>query len=77
MIRTGFATSTQKLARLREKYKAARGRESCEIAARILTYTDAEIRAAFGLSATQLTNFKSRANTKINKLAAVDAEAGE
>ena len=73
-----FATSAQVLARVREKYRDAKGQQVCKLAAYMLaTFTDAELMTAFELNAGQLNSWKARATAKKNKLDSLNAEVGE
>ena len=77
------ATNAQLAAAFRERYRAATGLEAGRLARWLLnriadgTWTDAQVRSAFGLNATQYTTLKSRLTTRATRYDAVMADAGE
>lgn len=71
-------TRAQFAARLRERFRLARGVEALRLAQWIgANLTDAEIKAVWGLTNAQLTALKSRFASKSALLSQVDAAGGE
>lgn len=77
------ATGAQLAAAFRERYRAATGLEAGRLARWLLsrisdgTWTDAQVRAAFGLTVTQYNNLKTRLSEKAARYDAVMADTGE
>lgn len=77
------ATSSQLAAAFRERYRNAIGLEAWRLSRWLLdritdgTWTDAQVRAAFGLNATQYNQLKTRLTTRATRYDAVIADAGE
>lgn len=77
------ATSVQLAAAFRERYRNATGLEAGRLARWLLdritdgTWTDTQVRNAFGLNATQYNALKTRLTTKATRYDAVIADAGE
>ena len=78
-----FQTATQFAARLRERYRSASREEAARIATWILNridagdLTDAQVRAAFGLTVTQYNALKTRMGNLRTAYQAMQAAAGE
>lgn len=78
-----FQTATQFAARLRERYRSASREEAARIATWILNHidagdiTDAQVRAAFGLTVTQYNALKTRMGNLRTAYQAMQAAAGE
>lgn len=78
-----YATSAQLAAAFRERFRAATGLEAGRLARWLLdritdgTWTDAQVRNAFGLTVTQYNAMKTRLETKASRYDAVIADAGE
>lgn len=77
------ATNAQLAAAFRERYRAATGLEAGRLARWLLnriadgTWTDTQVRNAFGLNVTQYNAMKTRLETKAARYDAVIADAGE
>lgn len=77
------ATGAQLAAEFRRRYREATGIEAGRLARWLLnriadgTWTDAQVRGAFGLTVTQYNNMKTRMETKAARYDAVIADAGE
>lgn len=77
------ATGAQLAAEFRKRYREATGLEAGRLARWLLdritdgTWTDAQVRNAFGLTVTQYNNMKTRMETKASRYYAVIADAGE
>ena len=77
------ATGAQLAAAFRERFRAATGLEAGRLARWLLsritdgTWTDAQVRAAFGLTVTQYNQLKTRLETKAARYDAVMQDVGE
>lgn len=77
------ATNTQLAAKFRERYRNATGMEVGRLSKWLLdritdgTWTDTQVRNAFGLNVTQYNNLKTRLSEKATRYDAVLADAGE
>lgn len=77
------ATAAQLAAAFRERYRDAVGLEAGRLARWLLdriadgTWTDTQVRNAFGLNTTQYNAMKTRLTTKATRYDAVIADAGE
>lgn len=77
------ATSAQLAAAFRERFRAATGLEAGRLARWLLsritdgTWTDAQVRNAFGLTVTQYNQLKTRLETKAARYDAVMQDVGE
>lgn len=77
------ATNAQLAAAFRERYRAATGLEAGRLARWLLsriedgTWTDAQVRGAFGLTVTKYNALKTRLETRAARYDAVMADAGE
>jgi len=77
------ATTVQFMARLRQRFAEAEGAEALRLARRVHGWvtagdiTDAELRAAFSLTAAQVTALKDRLATRAAQHDAVIAARGE
>lgn len=77
------ATGAQLAAEFRRRYREATGIEAGRLARWLLsriadgTWTDMQVRNAFGLTVTQYNNLKTRLQTKAARYDAVIADAGE
>lgn len=78
-----YATSAQLAAAFRERFRNASGLEAGRLARWLLsriedgTWTDAQVRGAFGLTVTQYNQLKTRLETRAARYDAVMADAGE
>lgn len=83
MFSLKHATSAQLAAAFRGRYRDARGLEAGRLSRWLLdritdgTWTDAQVRGAFGLNATQYNQLKTRLMTRADRYDAVMADAGE
>lgn len=77
------ATGAQLAAEFRKRYREATGLEAGRLARWLLdritdgTWTDAQVRAAFGLTVTQYNQLKTRLETKAARYDAVMQDVGE
>lgn len=77
------ATSSQLAAAFRERYRNATGLEAGRLARWLLnriadgTWTDTQVRNAFGLNVTQYNSLKTRLTEKATRYDAVLADTGE
>lgn len=77
------ATGAQLAAAFRERFRAATGLEAGRLARWLLdriadgTWTDTQVRNAFGPNVTQYNNLKTRLTEKATRYDAVIADAGE
>jgi len=77
------ATGAQLAAAFRERFREATGLEAGRLSRWLLdriadgTWTDAQVRAAFGLTTTQYNQLKTRLTTRATRYDAVLADAGE
>lgn len=77
------ATSAQLAAAFRERFRDAKGLEAGRLSRWLLdrisdgTWTDNQVRNAFGLTVTQYNNLKTRLETRAARYDAVMADAGE
>lgn len=77
------ATGAQLAAAFRVRYREATGLEACRLARWLLnriadgTWTDTQVRNAFGRNVTQYNAMKTRLETKAARYDAVVADAGE
>jgi hypothetical protein len=77
------ATSAQLAAAFRERYRDARGLEAGRLSRWLLdriadgTWTDAQVRNAFGLTVQQYNNLKARLTERATRYDAVMQDAGE
>lgn len=77
------ATSAQLAAAFRERFRAATGLEAGRLSRWLLnriadgTWTDAQVRAAFGLTTTQYNALKTRLETRAARYGAVMQDVGE
>lgn len=78
-----YATGAQLAAAFRERYREASGLEAGRLSRWLLdriadgTWTDAQVRAAFGLTAAQYNALKTRLDARATRYDAVMADAGE
>lgn len=76
-------TAAQLAARFRTRFRAAQRDEACRMAAWLLDridagdFTDAQVRAAFGLTTTQYNNLKTRLTSMRAAWQALQQAAGE
>lgn len=83
MIALRHATSAQLAAAFRERFRDAKGLEAGRLSRWLLsriadgTWTDAQVRTAFGLTVTQYNALKTRLETRAARYDAVVADAGE
>lgn len=77
------ATAAQLAAAFRQKYQDAKALEAGRLSRWLLnriadgTWTDTQVRNAFGLNVTQYNQLKTRLTTRAERCDAVIAEAGE
>lgn len=72
-----YATRQQLLARLRQQYATATGDRALKIGAFFATCSQAELRAAFNMSAGEVAALQARLETHRMALASVRAARGE
>lgn len=78
-----YQTKTELAARFRARFRAATREQAAKLAYWLIEqiaageFTDAQVRAAFGLTTTQYTAMKSRMQTLHDQYAAIQNAAGE
>lgn len=77
MVRFIHSTAAQNIAALRALFPSLRGERACRAARYILGLTDAQIKAAFGITQTQCNALRVRLQAKVDALTAMQAQAGE
>jgi hypothetical protein len=71
------STRAQLADRLRERFRTASGSEAAKIARFFSGLTDNQLRAAFSMTAAQVTNLRTRLNAITTKADTLKAVAGE
>lgn len=72
------STPAQLLPRLREAYRRTNnGQAAGRMAAQLLTYTNAELQAAFGISSGQVAALRGRMTSRQNAAATANSQRGE